>query len=314
MRFMRHPNQPLYPDACRLFITGSGRARTVSSRESFTVQLRALQHRNPGKGVRDFTQEDLVDHCVANSPSPNTQLTRRGLLMSFYGWATFAGLVDKDPSSNLKFLVHPAKRAVRRNTWLSPDEFRQLLNGLPSTTLVERRDRILVYTGALIGLRSSNLSNLTWNMFVDNLTAVEVLVKGQKLATYGVPAVLSTELGKWQAELSPFQGKDGPVFPSFHPEITAAGDYHMACQYDKSLERGGVLIAVHKAGKRVLDVDTLRPHDLRRSYAAFLESEGYSLEDICRALGHENMATTSQYMDRNPNRAVAVGRGLNVRL
>lgn len=311
---MRYLNQPLYPDACRLFLAESGRARTRSSQEAFITQLRVLQQRYRGKSVQQFTRDHLAHHCIANDAAPNTQLTRRALLMSFFSWATFAGLVREDPSRDLKFLVHPAKRSVRRNNWLPTDEFLRLLRGLPNLTMVERRDRMVVFVGALIGLRSSNLSNIRWSMFDPELTSINVTVKGQKLETYGVPEVLRVELAKWRAELVPAQGSDGPVFPAFHFEMDESMIHHMACNYNVGLERGGVLIAVKRAGRAVLGLENLCPHDLRRSYASYLESQGFGLEDICRALGHESMATTSVYMDRNPNRAAAIGRGLNVSL
>jgi integrase len=306
-------NLPLYPDCFERFCDESGRVRTPSTREAMLIHLRALQNRHPGKRSRDFTPADLAAYCQSNNAAPATQKTRRSLLQSFYAWATFIGLVKEDPARDLKYLVQPGDHQVRRHTWLSPDEFRRLLRDLPTETMVDRRNRMIVFVGAMTGIRRINLDGLLWSMFTDDLTSLKVTVKRQKLQEYGIPDLLLYELELWRKELKPDQGLDGPVFPAFHFEMESSEEYHMACSFQTPLHHQGIGLAVKRATTRVLGT-ALCPHDLRRSFAAYLESEGYDVKDIQRALGHENLATTSVYLNRNPDKAVSVGRSLNVRL
>jgi integrase len=311
---MRHVNLPLYPDCFLQFCEESGRVRTKATKEAFMVQMRALHHRHPGKKVRDFTAQDLTAFCMANGAAPATQKTRRALLQSFFGWATFTGLVNEDPSRDLKFLVQPGNHKVRRHVWLQPDEFRRLLTEMPTETMVDRRDRMIVYVAALIGLRRTNLAELRWNQFTPGFHSVRVKTKGQKLMEFGVPDLLQHELELWRKELAGIgQSEDGPVFPAFHHELHQDEGYVTACIVEKPLQHFGLAECVNKITEETIGV-RMCPHDCRRSYAAFLESEGFSVQDIQKALGHENLATTSVYLDKNPNRAVSVGRSLNVRL
>lgn len=306
-------NLPLYPDCYLKFIQESGRARTQSTRDALKVHCAALQRLHPAKRVRNFKIADLAAYCTSNDAASATQKCRRSLLQTFFSWCTFTGLVLEDPSRDLKFLVNPRPQGVRRHTWLTADEFRQLLRGLPAGTLRQRRDRMIVYVGTMVGIRRVNLATLRWSMFTPGLESVRLTTKGTKLAEFGIPDLLLGELKSWRDELEPHQGVDGPVFPTFHTEITADRIYEDRPMWDRSLQANGIGKVVSETTERVLGI-RLRPHDLRRSYASYLESEGYTVRDIQRALGHENVATTSVYLDRNPERAIAVGRSLNVRL
>lgn len=306
-------NLSLYPDCYLRYVEESGRARTKSTRDALKVHVTALQRTHPGKKVRNFTATDLAAYCSSNNAAPATQKCRRSLLQSFFAWCTFVGLVLDDPGRDLKFLVNPGTQGVRRHTWLQPHEFRQLLRDLPTSTLMERRDRMIVFVGAMLGIRRINLASLRWSMFTYEYESVKLTTKGSKLMEFGVPPLLHDALMLWHKELEPHQGADGPVFPCFHTEITSAGCYDQHPVWDRSLQAFGIGKAVSRVTEAVLGT-RMRPHDLRRSYAGFLQSEGFTVQDIQLALGHENLATTSVYLDRNPNRAVAVGRSLNVRL
>lgn len=306
-------NYPLFPDCYLKFIASSGRVRTKSTENAYKIQVRGLQQAFPSKKVRNFTAIDLATYCASKDAAPATQKCRRSLLQSFFAWCTFVGLVLEDPARDLKFLVNPGSQGVRRHTWLQPHEFRQLLRDMPAETLLQRRDRMIVFVGAMVGIRRTNLATLRWSMFTPELNTVRLTTKGSKLMEFGIPELLREGLMLWRKELEPHQGVDGPVFPTFHTEITSGGTYLQRPIWDRPLQALGIGKSVNRTTEVAIGT-RMRPHDLRRSYAAYLESEGFDLKDISRALGHENMSTTSVYLDRNPNRAVAVGRSLNVRL
>jgi integrase len=305
-------NVPLYPDVFNRYVSESGRVRTVQTKKSLRSHVNRLQSMHPGKKARDFRSADLAAYCLLDNCSPNTIKARRAALIAVFGWATFVGLVVDNPARDLKYLVQPGSHSVRRHTWLRPDQFRQLLRELPADTLKERRDRILIYVGAMVGLRVLNLAGLRWSDFTPDLTRLRVTVKRQKLQEFGIPDLLVHELTLWRKELRPDQGDDGPLFPTFHRQI-GDNEYQTICNYDTPLHDSGIFRAINDTTLAAIGIQ-MRPHDLRRSFASYLESEGFSIEDISRALGHENIATTSRYLDMNPHRAVSVGRSLNVRL
>ena len=82
------------------------------------------------------------------------------------------------------------------------------------------------------------------------------------------------------------------------------------CDWWTSLKYDGVLHAVRQTGLR--HGVKLRPHDLRRSFASILEAQGVPLNDISLAMRHENVATTSRYLDRNPAKGAAVTTGFRI--
>lgn len=296
----------LYPDATLRFLTESGRIRTKSSRDSYQVKLRALQYKHPGKRLKSFTAADLQAYCLEGSPAPATVNNRKSTVQSFFGWCKYVGLIAEDPAADLKWSVRPGKFGVRQHTWLSTEDVRRTLRSMPIDTMKDRRDRALVFTGLFTGLRLSGLVGLRWSSFTQDMGTVRLTVKGGKLMEVSVPDELHPILVAWRVEVSQFQGGDGPVFPAFHYGYDEAGSYCLRVAWGTPLGPAGARDAIKRVG--------LNPHDMRRSFANVLEEAGYSLQDISGALGHENISTTSTYLDRNPHRVMAVGRKLRIDL
>lgn len=307
------PQQPLlYPDAAQRFLKESGKLRTKTSREAYLIKLRQLQQQHPGKRLKAFKAADLSAFCFSGDPAPATINNRKSTLSSFFGWARYVGMIDTDPSLDLKFTVKAGRFGVRQHTWLTVDQARRLVHSMPTETFKDRRDRALVFTGLMTGLRVSGLVGLRWSSFSKNMDTIKLKVKGGKLMEIAVPDELRPVLMDWRRELAKEQGKDGPVFPAFHYGYDPEGGYLMSCAYHNPVGAAGARAIVKKAGA---DVGMeLRPHDLRRSFANVLEESGFDIQDISVALGHENISTTSVYMDKNPHRVLAVGRKLRIDL
>jgi integrase len=84
----------------------------------------------------------------------------------------------------------------------------------------------------------------------------------------------------------------------------------MIVSWDTHLGYAGILAAVKRMGEE-FDVK-LRPHDLRRSFAGILEKQGVPITDISRAMRHEDVGTTSRYLERDPAKTVAVTAGFRL--
>ena len=65
---------------------------------------------------------------------------------------------------------------------------------------------------------------------------------------------------------------------------------------------------------REIGVTNLIPHDLRRSYAAFLKDSGADLLEIRDCLRHTSAQTTEIYLKRLENTSVKVASRLNLGL
>jgi integrase len=287
-----------FMEAVHRFEQESGRLRTPVSVRSFEKVMRHL-HKYVGIGcdLDEVDAETLTSWCLSNSPAPSTVKKRRGHARSFFGWCAYKGWIDTDPSSGLGYSVQPGRGSVRTHTWLSREEIVDVIRSCPDD-LAGRRDQIILMLGAMCGLRADEMCQLRWDSFSPGYTTLTVRGKGNKPAVIGVPPELQDALKAWERErligakalLPRFRQVTHPVT---HKRV------RIAC-WDQPLAYDGVLYAVKAAGKRC--GYSLKPHDLRRTYAGLLEDAGVPVTDIQRLMRHSDVGTTSRYLDRNPRR------------
>lgn len=304
-------------EAARLFVEESGRIKTPASRRSF---LKVIGHLNKwadeGDGVtlEELTEQQLTDWCLApredgtGPVAPSTIRNRRAHVRSMYSWATWRGYVETDPASQLDWSVSPGTGGVVSHTWLTEEIAKAILDA-PFDHPSAERDRVIILLGMMTGLRAGvEMVGLRWDQFNDEMTTLTIVGKGSKLATVGVPDQLRNALIEWKKK----NEVDGPyVLPRFRKVWDpAARREAWMTDWDTPVGYDGVLFAVRNVGKR--HGIKLRPHDLRRSFASILEGQGVPLNDISIAMRHENVATTSRYLDRNPAKATAVTSGFRI--
>jgi integrase/recombinase XerD len=175
----------------------------------------------------------------------------------------------------------------------------------PKDTLVERilsreevdalienerdpRNRLILKTLYLTGIRVSELCGLRWRDVIPNRDSGQISVygKGGKTRRIRVPVEL------WQ-ELSAFKGdvrKDAPVFASAAGHPLAPSNIHRV-----------VKRAASSAGlDNALDVS---PHWLRHSHATHALDAGVPVHLVQATLGHESLDTTSKYLHISPEKS-----------
>jgi integrase/recombinase XerD len=298
----------LFPDAVRIYADESGRLRTPKSRESFMKVMRLLQRQYPSKSVEDFTDEDLTTFCLSRDAAPSTIKNRRAHVKSFFEWAHWKKMTSTNPASNLKFTVVPGRFYVRPGNWLDESQAAAMLRACPSD-IQGRRDRIMLMFGFLMGLRAEDIATLEWSMFDPELTTLTIVRKGNKMVTMGIPSQLTTELRTWKASLA--MGAKAVLPSSRQVYDPVSGKRKQVFNWDKCLGYNGVLQGCKRAALRTPGVPAaFAPHDLRRSFAGILEKKGVPLGDIQRLMDHENIGTTSRYLDKNPAKRLALTEGL----
>lgn len=297
----------LYPEATSLFIKSSGRVRTPSSVQSYKAVLGPLQRAHPTLKVDQFTEAILTDYCLAGDrPAPRTIKHRRNVIRSFFEWATWKGLCEANPATSLKFTVQPGNHDVRHGHWLDERQVTAIVRACPDTPQ-GHRDRVILLFGFLMGLRVGDLSKLRWADLSPDMKSLTVLGKGSKRAVLGVPAQLRSELEEWRRAAP----ADAEVILPGMREI-GLGGRELVVDWSHPLGPKGIYHAVVRAGERA--GVKLAPHDMRRTFAAILEDRGTVITDIQRALRHNDVGTTSIYLDKNPRRTTAVTEGLMIEL
>jgi len=174
---------------------------------------------------------------------------------------------------------------------LSIDEATQLVTACPSSTPLERRDRIVILLLYGCGLRTKELCDLRLQDV--NTTRREVFVragKGDRQRIVPLPEMVYTELLAYLLERG---GKRGPLLRTE--------------QHGKPLRAKHICDVVRCAAERAGINREVTPKALRHSYATHLMDRKTDLAIIARLMGHRSPAETGVYLhvlkDR-PRRAV----------
>ncbi|WP_395644598.1 tyrosine-type recombinase/integrase [Terricaulis sp.] len=273
-----------------------GRASKPDKRESSwsTDESRLRRHVLPLIGkmrLLDLTRRDverMQAKIAAGGTSADERTGRRGraivrggalvaagcvtTLSAMLNWAKARQLIPENPALGVK-----KAQPTRRERFLSTAEARNLLATL--SDLAERRVipeshasilRVLIFTGA----RKSEILGLRWNEVDFERRQIRLprlrSKTGERTITLNAPAV---------AELARAPQVSAFVFPSLK-----GGEGHT--------------VGLHKTWRTVrveANLDDVRIHDLRHSFASFAADHGESLQVIGKALGHRQAQTTERY-------------------
>ncbi|MCU1498111.1 MAG: xerC [Acidimicrobiales bacterium] len=303
---------PIRQDTLRLrWLTQQNYATTT--RATYTETLRAFERRYPIYAER-VTHEHLVDFLTtepqgtAATRAPSTLDRQRSTLRSFWRWAKRNGYIKTDPSEDLGYL-QLGTGEVRPGRWLTRAEAHQLLDSCEPDEQGQR-DRTLILLALLTGLRRTELVSLRWRALDLQQGRLTVRGKGGKLATIGVPDQARSALRSWQGTATRLQrrkapGPDQPVFPTGRPQGGLNNSQtSYAFDWNRPLSPWGVRAMIARRAESA-GLGTVATHDLRRSFAGFLDLGGTDLKGIQAALRHSSPEVTARcYLDRSPRRAL----------
>jgi integrase/recombinase XerC len=284
-----------------------------STKATYTETLKALQRRFDVY-AEHMTHDMLVDFLTTDDDgqptrrAPSTLSRQRSTLRAFWRWAHREGFLRADPSARLDELVIGSGQA-RPGRWLTREEANALLDAADDGTVQGQRDHLLILLGLLTGLRRSELVGLRWRDVDLSSGRVSVRGKGGKIATIGLPEQARAATRTWQLRLHDMQGRaprpDDPVLPTGRAHgglLHSEREYTLLFRQPLSKWAARAIIArrAHEAGLGVVAT-----HDLRRSFAGFLDEDGQSLQGIQAALRHSSPTVTARcYLDPSPRRAV----------
>lgn len=294
-------------DAADMYVKEAKRIRTPTSKTTFFKTIATLDKFVDGADIADITNRQLTDWCYHGNVASATIKKRRAHARSMFAWLTWRGVLDADPASGLEYSVSPGGGDAKVGHWLSEHEAAAVIAACPDT-FIGQRDRLIMMLGFYTGLRAFEISQIRWPHFSADFRTLQVVGKGDKPAVVGIPPAVARALAEWRAAAPENPRAVLPVirvhFDEELVERRKTVDWACPLSYD------GIRVAVVKAGKRA--GFKLAPHDMRRSFAGILEAQGVAANDISRAMRHANLATTSRYLDRNPNKAVEVTANLTI--
>lgn len=209
-------------------------------------------------------------------------------LRGFLDYAWRSGRADRNVLDHFQ-IQDDGKRKEPES--LSIEEAIHLVKSCPTSTPIERRDRMVILLLYGCGLRTKEFCDLRVQD-VDT-TRREVIVragKGDRQRMVPLPEMVYTELLAYLLERG---GKRGPLLRTE--------------KFGKSLRAKHVCDVVSLAAERAGIKRDVTPKALRHSYATHLMDRGVDLAVISRLMGHRSPAETGVYLhvlkDR-PQRAV----------
>jgi integrase len=185
-----------------------------------------------------------------------------------------------------------SKRSLgsRAGNWLTKTDATALL-ALPNrTTLSGKRDAAVLALLLGCGLRRSEITSLALSQYaLRNGTPhlVDIVGKGGRVRTVAVPSYCTAILTTWitSAQLQDATDSALPLIRSFLPDGTIS--QRPLCV---SSIRSIVMAYAAQNG-----LPSIRPHDLRRTFAKLARKSGCPLDVIQRTLGHASVQTTEIY-------------------
>lgn len=229
---------------------------------------------NP-KSVRRF-----IARLSEQNMAPSTSARKLASLRALFSSQREHGLIVHNPAD----LVSTPRRAAHLPKVLKVHEMSDLLEGIPATTLLEKRDRALFELAYACGLRAEELVSLTVSDVDHDGEQLRVEGKGRKtrFLPMGEQATkaLKIYLDSRKELLDPGRLKERALF------LSKSG---------RPLGTGDVRRRLRVWTARVGMSSGVSPHALRHSFATHLLDGGADLRSIQELLGHASLSTTQVY-------------------
>jgi len=257
-------------------------------RNDLTQFLRYVEEQNQGSEQSSWSQVDrdttinYVLYLKEREYTSSTVARKVAAIKSFFHYLMAEKIVLSDPTATLD----SPKVKKRLPRAMSRDDIERLLAApAQGASAKSQRDYALLETLYASGMRVTELVSLD----VDdvNLVSGSVRVRGKKTASKErVIPIGERALGALQAYLD-----KGRMQLVRDPEERALFLNHRG----QRLTRQGLWLIIKHYVDEVGISEDVTPHTLRHSFAAHKLSQGKSLQDIQKLLGHANISTTQVY-------------------
>jgi site-specific recombinase XerD len=237
-------------------------------------------------------------------------------LIEFYGAAspadvratskTFLDRIENSLAENkgkVSKVVKKQDQVDSRNVWLTPEQVHQYLGQIDRSTLIGIRDSALISLALCTGLRRDELCSLRVKDLYETQNDKPVVLvrqgKGykQRAVPYGGMLWCRSVVEDW-LETRTNLGEENYVFTGISPQNNSV--------VERELPITTITVKRRVSFYKVKGCRTIRPHDLRRTYARNLYLSGMDIERIRLNMGHSDAQTTRGYIgdleigDREP--------------
>jgi site-specific recombinase XerD len=197
-----------------------------------------------------------------------------------------AGLLSADAANGIIRVKGLKYAGTKSGNWLNIEQAERLINAPDINNPIGIRDRAILAIMLGAGLRRTECANLTIEHFQQRegrWCIVDILGKGNKIRTVPIAEWVHQAVDSWALT--------GKVYSGilFYPMDRANGRGPR-----KALTSQGIWVIVSYYAKRC--GMSVRPHDLRRSFAKLAYKGQSDLVQIQLSLGHSDPKTTLRYL------------------
>jgi site-specific recombinase XerD len=241
----------------------------------------AGQHGLAADGVTPKDVRRYVAHLSQDTQaSPSTSARKLAALRALFASQREHGLIEQNPAD----LVSTPRRGSHLPRVLSAGEAAALLDGIPASTPLERRDRAMFELAYSCGLRAEEIVSLQMLDMDWDAEQLRIEGKGRKtrFVPVGEPARVAVEayLNKGRGQLVDRGSDTRELF------VSRSG---------APLHTSDVRRRLRKWTARVAVAAGCSPHALRHSFATHLLDGGADLRSIQELLGHASVSSTQIY-------------------
>lgn len=272
---------------------------SAQSRRIYASHLAKFLKGCDGQLNRDSLQKYLL-RAREDDAGPSTLRQALAAIRKLAIEAHERGLLPELDFQGILTIKVKGQQGVRSGNWLTLEQLKQLI-ALPDTsTMVGKRDAVVLGLLAGCALRRSEAAQLTWQSYQQRngrSVLVDINGKGQKVRTVPVPGWANKALQSWQQALysedTISNRLNGPDLILRAGSEGKGGEttLHGA---ERGLSESGVWWIVKRYATQ-LHIQ-LAPHDLRRTCAQLMRKAGGQIEQIGFVLGHSSTRTTERYL------------------
>src|ERR1039458_6293209 len=233
--------------------------------------------------------------------APSTINVRLAAVRRLAYEASDTGLLSPELAAGIRRVKGAKRLGVRIGNWLTVEQSKTLLGGLPSGSLRGKRDRAILALLIGCGLRRAELVGLRMGdlqVREEHWVIADLIGKGKHIRTVPVPAWAKRAVDEWTTAAA-IHG--GVIFRRVSRLENIWGD---------GITPKAIWHIVKAAAKRA-GIKDLAPHDLRRC-ARLCHLAGGELEQIQFLLGHASVQTTERYLGCKQKLSQAVNDNLGL--
>jgi integrase/recombinase XerD len=184
---------------------------------------------------------------------------------------------------------------------LSSEQITELFNDLEEQSdVIGVRDNSIVKLLIGTGLRRKEITYIQIKDINFNQKTMLIKGKGNKERIVGLNKIVFDALEKWIEEYR------GDYEGYLYSRIRKGG----TIVYEKAISDQAIYNIV-KARCKMVDITDIATHDLRRTFATYMLSQGIDILDVMKMMGHSSPETTKRYDKSGQNKALDIMKNMN---